>query len=167
MTKPILTLKTVEPKVLDSKLIKQERINKTIELLIETFPLAFYPKTTNRKPLKIGVHEDIINSKKLNVSNRDLKISLHCYMCSSKYQKGLIYNKNRYDLNGKCAGAVTEEQKKIAIIKLKQFKKIVKPILVIQEKKIAYSNHKIEKKINTTTIVIKRKKINTTYKKPE
>lgn len=97
--------------------VKKEKI-KVIEWLIEHFPAAFFAKSKQIKPLKIGLFDDLIDfyerlesppfSKKL------LREALNYYSGSPAYLSNQKANAPRVDLYGNEVDIVTEEQAKYA-----------------------------------------------------
>jgi ProP effector len=104
---------------MDSKreLAKQER-RQTIDWLIEYFPAAFFKKTNQVKPLKIGIFEDIIEFyERLDsppFSKKVLRDALNYYSASPAYLLSQKAQAARVDLYGNELDLVTEEQAKYA-----------------------------------------------------
>lgn len=91
---------------------------KTIDWLIEHFPSAFFKKTNELKPLKIGVFDDIVEFyERLDTppfSKKALREALHYYSDSPAYLKCQKENTARVDLYGNEIEMVTAEQAKYA-----------------------------------------------------
>jgi ProP effector len=74
--------------------------------LRELFPAAF---SEQPKPLKLGVHRDVI--ERLGpVSHRELRGAFAFYTGSLQYQRALKPGATRIDLDGNAAGVVTEDE---------------------------------------------------------
>ena len=91
---------------------------KTIDWLIEHFPAAFFPKSRDVKPLKIGVFDDIIDFyERLDsppFSKKILREALNYYSASPAYLKSQQADSARVDLYGNEVDVVTEQQAKYA-----------------------------------------------------
>jgi hypothetical protein len=81
-----------------------------IELLAETFPKCFAIYEARRKPLKIGIHLDILAAFDGAVTPIELSRALRRYTGNKLYQSRLRAGAIRVDLNGDPAGTVTPEQ---------------------------------------------------------
>jgi sRNA-binding protein len=75
-----------------------------IDLLAELYPRCFC--RTNRRPLKIGVCEEVI-SQHPEMSRHGIKHLLKTYTQSPEYWSTLTFGTPRIDLAGKVAGEVT------------------------------------------------------------
>ncbi len=98
-------------------IVKKEKL-KTIEWLIEHFPAAFFKKSNQVKPLKIGIFDDIIDFyERLDsppFSKKALREALNYYSTSPAYLSCQVANAARVDLYGNELDVVTEEQAKYA-----------------------------------------------------
>ena len=73
-----------------------------------TFPQTFNFK--NPKPLKIGIHKDILN-REPPFSPTQIRKVLDVYVNSPEYLKSVLNGSCRYDLDGAFVGDVSPEQK--------------------------------------------------------
>lgn len=80
------------------------------QYLIQNHPTLFGDKP---KPLKIGIHKDL-NQTRGPHSHKTMHFFMSRYTQSKTYLQALIKGSSRYDLNGKPAGIVSEQQKQIA-----------------------------------------------------
>jgi sRNA-binding protein len=78
-----------------------------IELLCVSFPNCFALRETQRRPLKIGIFEDILTVLPGVISKTKLKAALKVYAAS--YRSRLVIGMPRIDLNGEVAGEVLPE----------------------------------------------------------
>jgi ProP effector len=85
-----------------------------IKLLCERFPLAFFLFEQRRRPLKVGIHRDILAALAGVVSESELSIALRVYVSNKAYRSRLVVGATRIDLNGEGAGIVTPEQTGVA-----------------------------------------------------
>jgi ProP effector len=85
-----------------------------IGVLAERFPACFAVSPSYRRPLKLGIHLDILAQLSDTIAPRDLSAALRIYVSNSKYLKALITGADRVDLNGMPAGTVTAEHADIA-----------------------------------------------------
>lgn len=89
--------------------IPYERVWKTRELLVETFPGAFKGFKEPKPPLKVGIYLDI---KRVlpELSNKALSAALADYTGGPSYLKQVKAGAPRIDLEGKPAGEVLPSQ---------------------------------------------------------
>jgi ProP effector len=81
-----------------------------IELLAERFPKCFVVYERRRKPLKIGIHHDIMAALDGAITPVELGIALRFYVGNSAYLRGLLKGAWRVDLDGEPVGSITAEQ---------------------------------------------------------
>lgn len=98
-------------------IVKKEKL-KIIDWLTEHFPSAFFKKSNQVKPLKIGIYDDIIDFyERLDsppFSKKLLREALNYYSASPAYLNSQKANTARVDLFGNEVDVVTEEQAKYA-----------------------------------------------------
>ena len=103
--------------IMDHDIAKKEKLN-TIDWLAEHFPAAFFKKSKDIKPLKIGIFDDIIDFyERLDsppFSKKMLREALNYYSASPAYLNCQKANTARVDLFGIEVDLVTEEQAKYA-----------------------------------------------------
>ncbi len=96
---------------------KQEKLN-TIDWLVEHFPAAFFKKSKQVRPLKIGIFDDIIDFyERLDsppFSKKILREAINYYSASPAYLSCQKIDAARVDLYGNEVDVVTEEQAKYA-----------------------------------------------------
>jgi sRNA-binding protein len=80
-----------------------------IKLLSEKYPRTFSCVDRERKPLKIGIHLDILAALGEAITPDELKQALKVYTSNGHYKGQLILGATRYDLNGAPCGRVTAE----------------------------------------------------------
>jgi ProP effector len=85
-----------------------------IGVLAEMFPACFAINPRYRRPLKIGIHVDILAQLSDTIAPRDLFDALRIYVSNSKYLKALVAGADRVDLNGMPASTVIAEHADIA-----------------------------------------------------
>ncbi len=78
--------------------------------LVECYPLTFMPKGALKKPLKIGIFNDLITDKSHGLSRNRITIALRDYCRGAGYFVALIEGAPRFDLQGQRSGEVTKPQ---------------------------------------------------------
>ncbi len=102
---------------------KKDKLN-TLDWLAEHFPAAFFKKTSQVKPLKIGIFDDIIDFyERLDsppFSKKILREALNYYSSSPAYLSCQKSNTARVDLFGNEVDVVSDEQAKYAHLRYQQ-----------------------------------------------
>jgi ProP effector len=84
-------------------------IKAAIGTLCKAFPMLFVAERwMPHKPLKIGVHNDIIAAGILHP--HEIRAAIGYYRGRLQYQRALAAGGPRYDLDGNVAGEVTADQ---------------------------------------------------------
>lgn len=94
----------------------QANVLAVIELLAERFPQCFAVYELRRRPLKVGIRDDIVAAINGAIEPRWLNRALSFYTHNVGYLHSLRAGAVRIDLDGNAAGEVTEEQ---AVLSLK------------------------------------------------
>ena len=81
-----------------------------IEQLAERFPQAFVVFEQRRKPLKIGIYDDIAAAINGAIAPRELDYALHFYCHNEGYLRSMRAGAARVDLMGHPGDEVTAEQ---------------------------------------------------------
>lgn len=84
-------------------------VGAALDLLCETFPKAFAHYQMRRRPLKIGIHLDILAALGGAVTEAELSVALRCYTVNKVYCSRLRAGATRFDLAGEPAGVVSPE----------------------------------------------------------
>jgi hypothetical protein len=87
-----------------------KNIQAVLELLAETWPAAFSIYEDRRRPLKIGIHTEILAALGGAVTAIELRVALGCYVANPVYRSRLVAGAVRIGLDGRAAGVVTPEQ---------------------------------------------------------
>jgi sRNA-binding protein len=98
------------------------RIIEARETLVARYPLTFMPKREPKKPLKIGIYEDLIADNS-HLSKIDLKRALFDYCGGLRYLENLVEGSPRFDLAGNETGTVTERQASVALVQIENLRK--------------------------------------------
>jgi ProP effector len=80
-----------------------------ISLLAEKWPCCFSIPYSQRRPLKLGIREDVLAALGSATSAGKVSAALRWYVSSPEYQRRLVHGAWRVDLNGKPAGIVSQE----------------------------------------------------------
>lgn len=89
-----------------------------IERLAEAFPQAFFIYEARRRPLKVGIRDDILAALDGAMDARELAIVLRFYSSNRGYLRACRAGAPRIDLEGNPAGAVTAEEATHAVERL-------------------------------------------------
>ena len=98
------------PRGTKGKVAHDPAIFAVIELLAEAFPKCFAIFEQRRKPLKVGIHTDILAALDGVITPEELSRALGIYAANKWYRESLVAGATRIDLNGQAAGVVTPEQ---------------------------------------------------------
>lgn len=94
--------------------IKKKRPDATvaavIALLSARWPGAFSILEKKRRPIKVGIHVEILSALDGAVTWPELSKALACYVANSVYLSRLRVGATRFGLNGGFAGEVTEAE---------------------------------------------------------
>ena len=82
----------------------------TIELLAEMFPACFFAFQQRRKPLKLGIHNDVLATLDGAITPKELSVAMRVYCGNRFYLRASIEGAPRIDLNGEVAGSVSTEE---------------------------------------------------------
>jgi ProP effector len=89
-------------------------VHATIELLAATWPRCFAIKFRDRKPLKVGIANDVAAAATRAITAAELDAAFALYTRQAGYLKVLKEGAVRVDLEGAPAGTVTAEQAAMA-----------------------------------------------------
>ena len=95
-------------------------IGAVIRLLCDRFPQAFTGRGQPRRPLKVGIHADLVTALDGAVRPRDLRNALRAYTSTASYLGVLSAGAARVSLDGSPAGTVTSEDETAANARLDQ-----------------------------------------------
>jgi ProP effector len=82
----------------------------TIELLASTWPNCFAVKFRDRRPLKIGIADDVAAAVEGAITSEELDAAFAVYTRQTGYLRALRQGAARIDLDGNPAGVVTADQ---------------------------------------------------------
>lgn len=94
--------------------------------LIERFPQTFFGDPKARKPLKIGVHKDILALDDNKLAAYQLTSALRWYTGALGYQLSIKQGEARIDLQGEASGEVSAEDESAAAEKIKAIRERMK-----------------------------------------
>ena len=89
-------------------------------ILVQRFPLAFLPKGSHKRPLKIGIFKDI-RARCSDLASRDVHSALDDYTRGPSYLVGLQAGAARIDLDGNPCGVVDPSQADDAERRLRKY----------------------------------------------
>jgi ProP effector len=88
-------------------------------VLVARFPLAFMPKGAWKKPLKIGIFDDILK-RCPELNEEAVKFALIDYCNGVKYLRNMIANTMRVDLDGTPSSQITPDEQQHSFEKLER-----------------------------------------------
>ena len=94
--------------------------------LIARYPQTFFEDPRQRKPLKIGVHKDILADDANELASYQLTSALRWYTGALGYQLSIQENADRINLAGEVAGQVSADDATAAAEKVKQIRERMK-----------------------------------------
>jgi sRNA-binding protein len=86
---------------------RSARAKIVLGILADKFPACFAIYERRRRPLKLGIHHDIIAALDGAIAPRDLSSALRCYVANAGYLRACTEDADRIDLagNAKVTGA--------------------------------------------------------------
>jgi ProP effector len=90
----------------------------TVELLAEAYPKCFSTYERRRRPLKVGIHADLLAA--LEIAPKALGAALNFYCLNFHYLAACSEGAVRIDLDGEPCGSVTAEEAACAKERLEQ-----------------------------------------------
>lgn len=94
-------------------------VRAVFELLQERWPNCFSIYEAKRRPLKIGIHEEILKALEGVVTSDELRNALRCYVANEFYLKAIKAGAVRIDLNGETATVISSDEAEYAARALK------------------------------------------------
>jgi sRNA-binding protein len=89
-----------------AKFARQETARAVLDLLAERWPKAFFVYEARRRPLKIGIHLDILKELAGAITPVELGRALAYYCSNRRYRNRLVAGAQRIDLQGRPARTV-------------------------------------------------------------
>jgi sRNA-binding protein len=99
---------------------KQEAAAAVIDTLAEKWPNAFFADPQKRRPLKVGVHLDILEALP-GVNKKTLSAALRFYTRHPCYVQAVVKGQARVDLSGVEVGPVSERDREMAAAELRNW----------------------------------------------
>lgn len=98
--RPILTLKRKTPAPTEKAIhAKPYSADDVINTLVDMFPLAFFPRTKQKKPLALGIQQQIFSAE-TGLSRKAIRSGLFLYVNRTSYIKSVSDNAMRINLDG-------------------------------------------------------------------
>ena len=96
-------------------------VDAVITLVAETWPACFSVWERRRRPLKLGIHTNILAVLDGAVTPRELSRALRRYVSNTYYLRMMTVGAVRIDLDGNPAGIVTDEEAATAAVRLTSY----------------------------------------------
>ena len=93
-----------------AKRLPNPTVAAVIALLAERWPATFSIREARRKPLKVGIHLDVMAAIDGAITRAELSRALGCYVANTVYLARLRVGAKRLGLDGAAAGEVTEAE---------------------------------------------------------
>jgi ProP effector len=90
--------------------IPKDQIGEVLKLLCDRFPNCFAMFQARRRPLKIGIHHDILAVLGDEIDRKILGNALRVYVSNVGYLRAQREGADRIDLDGKPADVVTADE---------------------------------------------------------
>jgi ProP effector len=100
------------------------QIQAVLDLLAVRWPKTFSVYEARRRPLKIGIHGDILAALDGGITPDELKLALAHYCRNPVYLRKILPGTWRYDLDGNHVGEVTANEAADAKRRLAEIEKI-------------------------------------------
>jgi sRNA-binding protein len=94
--------------------IAQDKLDAIMARLCTAFPKSFFVHEGRRRPLKLGIHRDILAALGAEIDPKELSVALRVYTAAVHYLGMQRTGAWRIDLHGNVAGTVTKEEAAIA-----------------------------------------------------
>jgi sRNA-binding protein len=91
-------------------LVRTGQVGGIIAALAEFFPACFAVYQYRRRPLKVGIHDDIAVALKGAITTKEISIALKVYASNIGYLRACREDAERIDLAGQVAGYVTADE---------------------------------------------------------
>jgi ProP effector len=98
--------------------MQYDEIAAALALLAKAFPECFSLYAARRRPLKVGIHKDILERLGEAMTPHKLGSALACYVANGSYRRKLLAGASRIDLDGNPCGTVTAAQEADARAKI-------------------------------------------------
>jgi len=85
-------------------------IDEVLTLLCARFPKTFFLYEVRRRPLKLGIHHDVVAVIGKSIGRKHLRLALSYYAGNHGYLRAQQVGAERIDLDGAVAGTVTEDE---------------------------------------------------------
>jgi ProP effector len=100
----------------------QSNLTDTITVLADLFPACFTVFEQERRPLKIGIHLDVLAALDGAITPKECAKALRVYCANRCYLQSCVENAPRIDLDGNAVGTITAEEASHARRRLAQRK---------------------------------------------
>src|SRR4051812_38508268 len=97
---------------------QRQRCTSVIELLAARWPQAFFVNEGRRRPLKLGIHLDIVREMRGQFTYDELATALGSYVSTPQYLLRCQEGAKRISLHGSLAGEVTASEAAYAKLSL-------------------------------------------------
>ena len=111
-------VKSASPLAKRNHRMSHNAILAVISLLAEKWPSCFSIIESGRRPLKLGIRDDVLAALDGAISAGKVSAALRWYVSSPEYQRRLLHGAWRVDLNGRPAGTVSQEDEAHARVQL-------------------------------------------------
>jgi ProP effector len=96
-----------------------------VAILAEFWPNCFVLYEQRRRPLKVGIRDDLTEAAAAALTPAEIALALRHYTSSLPYLRACYTGADRIDLNGQVAGRVTAHEAAQAAAKLAQIRRVI------------------------------------------
>jgi ProP effector len=108
-----------------SRLSRSAQTREIIAILAEFWPNCFAVYEQRRRPLKIGIHDDLTAAAAGAVTSAEIALALRFYTSNLAYLRACYAGADRIDLEGQVVGRVTEHEAAAAATKLAHIRRLI------------------------------------------
>jgi ProP effector len=154
---PAIVTATAEQLIVDEKQNRTQQSKAIISRLAKLYPKTFFVHPKERKPLKIGIYNQVVDEvlpTLADISKKQLKAAFTFYCGHFHYVNAMLNETHRIDLKGEPVEAITPEQKAMSEQRLKAYNLNQSEPNMAQREILITTKNKLNLKPTKTTIQV-------------